>query len=73
VCAGRFADRIGHPLEAADVLVIDQIDALYRKAAVDDPGRYTLVDVGDMSLEDSAGAVEEIVNVLLDRQAAHVS
>lgn len=73
VCAGRFADRIGRPLAPADVLVIEQIDALYRTAAVDDPGRYTLVDVGDMSLEESAGAVEEIVTMLLDRKATHVS
>lgn len=73
VCAGRFADRIRRPLAPADVLVIEQIDALYRTAADDDPGRYTVLDVGDMSLEESAGAVEEIVTTLLDQQAAHVS
>lgn len=73
VCARRFTDRIGHPLAPPDVLVIEQIDALYRTAAADDPGRYTLVDVGDMSPEESAGAVGEIVTTLLDRQAARVS
>lgn len=73
VCAGRFAERIGRPLAPADVAMIEQIDALYRQAAVDDPGRYTVIEVGDMSREDSAAAVEKIVTELLDRQAAHVS
>lgn len=73
VCAARFADRIGHPLAPQDVRVIEQIDALYRAAADDDPGRYTLVDVGDLSPQATAAAVEDIVTTALDRQAAHAS
>jgi dTMP kinase len=73
VCAARFADRIGHPLAPPDVRVIEQVDALYRAVAADDPGRYTLVDVGDLSPQDTAAAVEDIVTTLLDRQAAHAS
>lgn len=73
VCAGRFADRIGRPLTRSDVHVIEQIDTLYRQAALDDPDLYTLIDVGTMSQEDSAAAVEEIVTTLLERKAAHVS
>ncbi|MGH4019745.1 MAG: dTMP kinase [Pseudonocardiaceae bacterium] len=73
VCLARFADRMGRPLSPADVRVIEQIDALYRTAAADDPGRCTLVDVSDLSPQDSAAAVEDIVTTLLDRQAAHAS
>lgn len=73
VCARRFADRIGHPLEQADLELLEQIDALYRETAADDPGRYTVLDVADMPLDGSASAVAEIVTALLDRQAAHAS
>ena len=73
VCARRFADRIGRLLAPADIQLIEQIDALYRKAAAGDPGRYTLVDAAGMSPDKTAGAVQQIVTTLLDRQAAHAS
>jgi dTMP kinase len=73
VCARRFADRIGRLLALADIQLIEQIDALYRKAADGDPGRYTLVDAAGMSPDKTAGAVQQIVTTLLDRQAAHAS
>jgi len=73
VCARRFADRIGRPLAPADIRLIEQIDALYRKTATGDPRRYTLVDAAGMSPDETAGAVREIVTTLLDRQAARAS
>lgn len=73
VCARRFADRIGRLLAPTDIQLIEQIDALYRKAAAGDPGRYTLVDAAGMSPDKTAGAVQQIVTTLLDRQAAHAS
>ena len=69
-CARRFADRIGRPLTPADRQLLDQVDALYRMMAADDPVRYVLLDVAGMSLEETAGAVSEIVATLTDRQAA---
>jgi dTMP kinase len=73
VCARRFAGRIGRPLAPADIRLTEQIDTLYRKAAVDDPRRYTLLDAAGRSPEATAGAVQEIVTTLLDRQAARAS
>jgi dTMP kinase len=73
VCARRFAGRIGRPLTPADIQLTGQIDALYRQAAVDDPRRYTVLDAAGMTPQDTAGAVQEIVTTLLDRQAAHAS
>lgn len=73
VCARRFADRIGCSLTPADLQVLEQIDILYREAAVRDPGRFTLLDTADMSPEETAAAVKEVVTTLLDRQAAHAS
>ncbi|WP_218022333.1 dTMP kinase [Nocardia amamiensis] len=73
VCTARFAERIGHPLTPQDVSLLDQIDALYRVAAAEDPGRYTFVDVSDLSPQDSAAAVCGIVTRLLDRRVAHAS
>jgi len=73
VCARRFADRIGRPLAPADIWLTGQIDALYRKAAVDDPGRYTVLDAAGMTPQETARAVQEIATTLLDRQAARAS
>lgn len=73
VCAARFADRIGQRLSAADIAMIERIDALYRTAAADEPGRYIVVDVGALSPQDSAASVCEVVTRLWDRQAAHAS
>ena len=73
VCARRFAGRIGRPLAPADIRLTEQIDTLYRKAAVDDPRRYTLLDAAGRSPEATAGAVQEIVTTLLDRQAARAT
>lgn len=69
VCARRFVDRMGQPLMPADIRMIEQIDALYREAAANDPGRYTIIDVAGMSPQECAGAVQEALAALLDRQA----
>ncbi|KQC37879.1 thymidylate kinase [Frankia sp. ACN1ag] len=73
VCARRFADRTGCSLTPADVQVLEQIDILYRAAAVRDPGRFTLLDTAGMSPEETAAAVQEAVTTLLHRQATHAS
>ncbi len=73
VCARRFADRIGCSLTPADLQVLEQIDTLYREAAVRDPDRFTLLDTADMAPQETAAAVQEIVTALLDRQPAHAS
>ncbi|MEU6562611.1 dTMP kinase [Nocardia nova] len=73
VCTERFGERIGHPLAARDVALLDQIDDLYRAAAAADPGRFTALDVGGLSPSDSAAAVGEVVSMLLDRRVAHAS
>lgn len=70
VCAQRFADRIGHPLGSADLRVLEQIDALYRKMADADPGRYTVLDVADMTPDECAAEVARIVATLLEQQVA---
>jgi dTMP kinase len=72
-CARRFADRIGRALTPADLHLLEQIDTLYRMAAADDPGRYALLEVAGMPLEEIAGAVKKIVATLMDRQATHAS
>jgi dTMP kinase len=72
-CARRFADRIGRPLTRADLQLLEQIDTLYRMAATADPGRYAVLDVAGMSLQETAGAVGQIVATLIDRQAAHAA
>lgn len=71
VCAQRFGARIGRPLSAQDTRLIEEIDRLYRVMAVDDPGRYIILDVADLSPQESGDAVQEIVAALLDRWAVH--
>lgn len=70
VCAQRFADRIGHPLEPADQHLLEQIDALYRKLAAEDPARYTVLDVTGMPPGSSADAVAQTVSALLEQWGA---
>lgn len=72
VCAQRFADRIGHPLEPADLQLLDQIDALYRKMAAEETARYTVLDVTGMTPDESTDAVAQIIGALLEqREAVH--
>jgi len=73
VCARRFADRTGWTLSPADVHVLEQIDLLYRAAALRDPERFTLLDTANRSPQETAAAVQEAVTTLMDRQAAHAS
>ena len=46
-----------------------EIDRLYRAIAVDNPERYVLLDVGDLSPQETAEALGRTVNALMDRQA----
>jgi len=69
VCTQRFANRIGRPIAPADGLLIEEIDRLYRAIAVDNPERYVLLDVGDLSPQETAEALGRTVNALMDRQA----
>lgn len=72
VCSQRFAERIGHPLDPADRRLLEQMDALYRAMAVDDPARYTVLDVTDLAPDESAAAVAQILCTLLkQRETAH--
>ncbi|HTJ68156.1 MAG TPA: hypothetical protein VL551_11555 [Actinospica sp.] len=72
VCSQRFADRIGRQLDPADVQLLGQIDAVYREMAADDPARYTILDIADMSPDESASAVARVVGTLLEqREAVH--
>lgn len=71
-CARRFADRIGQPLTPVDLRLLEQVDTLYRTAAADDPGRFSVLEVAGMSLEETVGAVGDFVAALLDRKGAHV-
>jgi dTMP kinase len=73
VCARRFADRIGRPLAPADVQLIEEIDRLYRAMAMDDPGRYVILDVAHLTLSESTEAVRETVDALLNRQVTVVA
>ncbi|WP_433206960.1 hypothetical protein ACQP1G_20995 [Nocardia sp. CA-107356] len=73
VCTARFAERIGHPLTPQEISLLDQIDRLYLTTAAQDPGRYTRLDVSELSPQDSAAAVCGIVTALLDRRVAHAS
>lgn len=71
VCARRFGDRTGRPLAPEDLQLIEVIDGLYRTLAVEDPERYVILDVSDLSLQESVEVVQETVTALLDRRAAH--
>lgn len=73
VCARRFSDRIGCPLDTADVALIQQVDALYRTIASRHPARYVVVETADRTLEQTTTAVAQIVGTLLDRQVADAS
>lgn len=70
-CARRFAARIGHPLAPADMQVIEQADALYRRLGAWHPDRYIKVDTAGMLPGEAANAVSQVVAALLEqRQAA---
>jgi dTMP kinase len=73
VCAQRFADRMGCALTAADLRVLEQIDVLYRQAAADEPGRFTVLDTAGMSVQQVTEQVQGALALLLDRRVAHAS
>lgn len=68
VCTQRFGDRIERSLAADDVQLITEIDRLYRVMAEDDPQRYIVLDVADLSPQESVDVVQQTVNELLDRR-----
>lgn len=70
VCSQRFANRIGRQLDPADLQLTGQIDAQYREMAAGDPARYTILDVADMSPDESASAVTRVVGTLLEHREA---
>jgi dTMP kinase len=72
VCARRFADRIGRPLAPADTALLAEIDRLYRATAMDDPGRYVILDVARLTLRESTDAIRKAVDGLLNRQVTVV-
>lgn len=72
VCSQRFANRVGRQLDPADLELMRQIEALYREMAAENPARYRILDVVDMSPDESASAVARIIGTLLEqREAVH--
>jgi dTMP kinase len=66
VCTQRFGHRIERPLSAQDAHLITEIDRLYRVMADDDPQRYIVLDVADLSPQETVGVVHQTVTGLLE-------
>lgn len=68
VCIQRFGARIQRPLAAEHAHLISEIDRLYRVLAEDDPDRYMILDVADLSPQESVDVVHQSVTRLLERR-----
>ncbi|TNM24564.1 thymidylate kinase [Streptomyces sedi] len=70
ICVARFAARIGRPIPASALAVIEQTDQLYRELAAAEPDRFTVIDVTGHRPAETGKAVEDAVRTLLAQREA---
>lgn len=70
VANSRFAARVGLALADQDLLVIEQVEVLYRIFARAHPDRFTVLDVNGCSRDESAKALRASVLDLIQRRKA---
>ncbi|RMI46766.1 thymidylate kinase [Streptomyces triticirhizae] len=68
ICTTRFTARIGRPLPASAVDVIEQTDRLYRELAATEPDRFTVIDVTGQGPAETGEAVEDAVRSLVTQR-----